>query len=132
MDRNTLAWHLLAEERIRAAQAAGAFDQLPGLGLPIPGIDEPHDELWWVKQKMRLEQLHLLPPALLLRLDVQQTLARIKGLRHEDDVRAEIAALNERIRRGSFAVTWGPPVDVQPLCPDEIVSQWTAKFAPLS
>jgi hypothetical protein len=132
MERKPLAWHLLAEERIRAAQAAGAFDQLPGLGLPIPGIDEPHDELWWVKQKMRLEQLHLLPPALLLRLDVQQTLARAAQLTCENDVRAEIAALNERIRRGSFAVTWGPPVDVQPLCPDEIVGQWAAKFAPLS
>ena len=132
MERKPLAWHLLAEERIRAAQAAGAFDHLPGLGQPIPGIDEPHDELWWVKQKMRLEQLQSLPPALLLRLDVQQTLARIRSLRHEDDVRDEIAALNERIRRGSFAVTWGPPVDVQPLCPDEIVSQWAAKFAPLS
>ncbi|MCI0361070.1 MAG: DUF1992 domain-containing protein [Planctomycetaceae bacterium] len=115
MDRKPLAWHLLAEGRIRAAQAAGEFDELPGLGQPIPGIDEPHDELWWVKQKMRREQLQSLPPALLLRLDVQQTLARVEHMHREDDVRAEILALNERIRRGSFAVTWGPAVDVQPL-----------------
>ncbi|HEX5102314.1 MAG TPA: DUF1992 domain-containing protein [Pirellulaceae bacterium] len=36
----------LAEQRIRAAQAAGEFDNLPGFGQPIPGLDEPHDELW--------------------------------------------------------------------------------------
>lgn len=130
MERKPLAWHLLAEERIRAAQAAGAFDQLPGLGQPIPGIDEPHDELWWVKQKLQREQIQSLPPALLLRLDVQQTLARIDSLRHEDDVRAEIATLNERIRRGSFAVTWGPPVDVQPLDVSEVLEEWRQSQSP--
>jgi hypothetical protein len=119
-----LAWHLLAEVRIRAAQAAGAFENLPGLGQPIPGIDEPHDELWWVKQKLRREQLQSLPPALLLRLDMEQTLARITEMRHEEDVRAEIDALNERIRKTGFAVTWGPPVDVQPLDVDDVLADW--------
>jgi DnaJ homologue, subfamily C, member 28, conserved domain len=124
MDRKPLAWHLLAEERIRAAQAAGAFEQLPGLGKPIPGIDEPHDELWWVKQKMRLEQIQSLPPALLLRLDVERTLARLASIRHENDVRVEVEALNERIRKMSFAVSWGPPVDVQPLDVGEVLADW--------
>jgi hypothetical protein len=125
MERKPLAWHLLAEERIRAAQAAGEFDHLPGLGQPIPGIDEPHDELSWVKEKMRREQLQSLPPALLLRLDVEQTLARIERLRDEGEVRAEILALNERIRRVSFAA-WGPPVDVQPLDVEDVLAAWRA------
>ena len=124
MERKPLAWHLLAEERIRAAQASGAFENLPGLGQPIPDIDEPHDELWWVKQKLKHEQLQVLPPALQLRLDVEQTLMRIAELRSEGEVREEIAALNERIRKLSFAAHWGPPVDVQPLDVDDVLADW--------
>ena len=68
-------WDRLSEERIRAAQEAGEFDQLLGFGKPIPGIDEPHDELWWVKDKLKREQIAALPPALQIRRDVEQTLA---------------------------------------------------------
>jgi hypothetical protein len=114
----------LAEQRIRAAQAAGEFDNLPGFGQPIPGIDEPHDELWWVKDKLKREQLSALPPALAIRLDVEQTLQRIAALEKEAEVSQEIAALNERIRKASFAVTWGPSVDVVPLDVDEVVARW--------
>ena len=119
-----LPFDTLAEQRIRAAQAAGEFDNLPGFGRPISGIDEPHDELWWVKDKLKRERLSLLPPALAIRLDVQHTLPRIAALQNEAEVRQEIAALNERIRKASFAVTWGPSVDVVPLEVDEVVSQW--------
>jgi hypothetical protein len=108
-------WQSLAEHRIREAQAGGEFDNLPGFGKPIPGIDEPYDELWWVKDKLKREGLSSLPPALALRLDVEQTLARIAALATEAEVRAELTALNERIRRLSVGPLWGPPVDVVPL-----------------
>jgi hypothetical protein len=65
-----------------------------------------------------------LPPALVLRRDVEETLQRIESLAREDQVRSELTALNARIRKLSFAVTWGPPVDVQPLDIEETVSQW--------
>ena len=126
MERKPLAWHLLVEERIRAAQAEGRFDNLPGLGQPIPGIDEPPDELWWVKAKLKREGLQSLPPALELRLDVQRTRERIARLECEEDVRREVIALNERIRKGSFGVFWGPPVDVQPLDVEEVLDEWRA------
>lgn len=116
----------LAEQRILAAQAAGEFDNLPGFGQPIPGIDEPHDELWWVKDKLKREELSLLPPALAIRLDVQQTLERIASLDSDAEVREQVAALNERIRKASFAVTWGPSVDVVPLGAEEVFGQWRA------
>src|SRR5262245_62095566 len=108
-------WQSLAEHRIREAQAAGEFDNLPGLGQPIKGIDEPYDELWWVKDKLKREGLSSLPPALALRLDVERTLARIHLLVAENDVRQELTALNERIRKLSLGPLWGPPVDVVPL-----------------
>jgi hypothetical protein len=49
----------VGEQRIQAAIEAGELDGLPGLGQPIPGIDEPYDPLWWVKGWLRrLEQEH--------------------------------------------------------------------------
>jgi len=119
-------WDSLAEDRIREAQARGEFENLPGFGKPIPGIDEPHDELWWVKDKLKREGISSLPPALALRLDVEQTLARIAQLASETQVRQELAALNERIRSGSIGPTWGPSVDVVPLDIAEAVKDWRA------
>jgi DnaJ-like protein len=47
----------VAENRIRQAIEEGQLDDLPGLGKPIPDIDEPYDELWWVKRVIRREKL---------------------------------------------------------------------------
>src|SRR5262245_16809702 len=92
------SWDDFADERIREAQAGGEFDALPGFGRPIDGIDEPHDELWWVKQKLKREQLSHLPPSLAIKKDVEQTLQRIAGLLREAEVRREVQAVNDRIR----------------------------------
>jgi hypothetical protein len=55
MTRQTI--QRVAENRIREAMENGEFDDLPGLGKPIPGIDEPYDPNWWVKQWFRREKL---------------------------------------------------------------------------
>jgi hypothetical protein len=123
--KQPLNWRSLADERIRSAQAAGAFDNLPGFGKPIPGIDEPHDELWWVKQKLERENLSVLPPALALQLDRERTLAKIAGLPSEAQVRDEVAALNERIRKLRLGAS-GPSVNVLPLDAEEVVATWQA------
>jgi hypothetical protein len=47
----------VAENRILQAIEAGQLDDLPGLGRPIPDIDEPYDPDWWVKQWIRRENL---------------------------------------------------------------------------
>lgn len=123
------AWDNLAEQRIQAAQSEGKFDNLPGFGKPIPGLDEPHDDLWWVKDKLKREQLNTLPPALAIRLDQQNTLQKIRDLRTEAAVRQELTALNDRVRKAAFAITWGPSVDVVPLSPaeiDTIIADWKA------
>ncbi|MHC4876821.1 MAG: DnaJ family domain-containing protein [Planctomycetota bacterium] len=51
------SWGAFTERQIRQAQEAGEFSGLPGFGQPIPGIDEPLDENWWLKQKLRREKL---------------------------------------------------------------------------
>lgn len=121
--KQKLTWDCLAEQRIRDAQEQGQFENLPGFGKPIPGIDEPHDELWWVKEKLKREQISALPPALAIRLDLEKTLARVAAAVTEDEVRQEVAALNERIHKARLGAAWGPPVDVSPLDADEIVGQ---------
>lgn len=35
----------LIEEKIRKAEAEGAFDNLAGAGKPLPHVDDPEDEL---------------------------------------------------------------------------------------
>lgn len=122
-------WESVAEEQIRQAYADGAFDALPGFGQPIPGIDEPHDELWWVKAKLKREELNALPPSLQIRLDVHKTFERIAGLRREEQVRQELLDLNDRIRQANFASISGPPSSTMPLDIDEELERWRAANA---
>ncbi len=50
------AIELISDNRIRQAMEEGEFDNLPGLGKPIPDIDEPYDPNWWAKQWMKRER----------------------------------------------------------------------------
>lgn len=47
----------IAENRIREAIEEGKFDRLPGAGMPLAGLDEPYDPLWWVRSWIRRERL---------------------------------------------------------------------------
>lgn len=44
---------VVAENAIAAAEREGEFEDLPGAGRPIPGIDEPYDPDWWIKSWFR-------------------------------------------------------------------------------
>jgi hypothetical protein len=50
-------WESWIDRQIRRAEERGEFDDLPGAGRPIPDLDKPFDELWWVKDKLRREGL---------------------------------------------------------------------------
>jgi hypothetical protein len=54
------------ERQLREAAERGAFDNLPGAGKPIADLDQPHDQLWWIRQKLRRENLTSLPPTIAL------------------------------------------------------------------
>jgi Domain of unknown function (DUF1992) len=51
------AIQIIADNKIRAAIEAGEFDNLPGYGKPLESIDEPYDPHWWIRQKLRREEL---------------------------------------------------------------------------
>ena len=119
-----LAWESFVERRIREAQAAGAFDNLPGRGQPIPGIDEPLDENWWVKQKLRDEGVNVLPPVLEARLDSERTLESLAAFRSEAEVRRMLAELNERLLNAVKSAAVGPGFGVPPVDIEAIVREW--------
>ena len=50
---------IVAENKIVAAIEAGEFAQLPGLGKPATIFDEPYDPHWWIRRKLKREELTL-------------------------------------------------------------------------
>ena len=82
------------DAQVRTAQDSGAFDNLPGTGKPIPGLDQPYDENWWVKRKVRDEDLSteaLLPTSLRLRKEVEALADTVAMLPSERLVREAVA-----------------------------------------
>jgi hypothetical protein len=117
-------WESFIEERIQEAYEAGEFANLPGFGKPIPGIDEPHDEDWWLKEKLKRENLSALPPGLAIRVEVHKALERVWTLPTEAAVRSAVEELNAKIRKANYGALWGPPSTTMPLEAEEVISRW--------
>ncbi len=66
-----VSWETWVDRQIREGMERGDFDRLEGHGRPISGLDRPHDELWWVREKLRREGVSFLPPAPALRKDLE-------------------------------------------------------------
>ena len=118
-----------AERKIREAQAEGQFDSLPGFGKPIPDLDGPDDENWWIKNKLRQEGLVVLPPILEARRDIEKTLEAIRSMPSEYRVRLALKALNERIRAAHFSIAGGPADGVRPVDVEVVVTNWRTSRA---
>ena len=115
------AW---VERQIREAAERGAFDNLPGAGRPIADLDKPHDELWWVKDKLRRENLSYLPPTIALRRRAEDALAAAYQARSEDQVRRIMADINARIVDGNRKAASGPPLNLMPFDTERVVRTW--------
>ena len=111
MPRKPLAetWESFAERQIREAQEAGEFEALEGAGRPLADLDEPYDEYWWVKRKLRREQLSFVPDAIAIRREAEALLDGLHGIPTEEEARALLVELNERIARTNSATVAGPP-----------------------
>lgn len=106
----------VAEQSIRQAQRAGAFDHLPGAGKPLVGLDSPSDPDWWARDKLRREQADLsqaLPVVLRLRREKEGLLGKVLTLPTEERARAHLEDFNARVlhdRRQPVAGPASPPV----------------------
>jgi hypothetical protein len=123
----------LVERQIRLAQERGEFDDLPGKGKPLPGLDGPDDENWWLKGYLRREGLStepLLPTPLQLRREIERLPETVAGLPDERAVRSLVRELNRRIAEWLRAPV-GPAVPVAPVDVDAVVARWLLDRAAL-
>jgi hypothetical protein len=118
------------ERQIREAMERGKFDNLPGAGKPIADLDKPHDELWWIKQKLRRENLSYLPATLALRKQAEDALAAALGARSEGQVRRILADINSKILDGNRKAASGPPLNLMPFDVERVVGDWYERQKP--
>ena len=118
------SWETWIDAQIRVATEAGAFDNLPGAGKPLPNLGQEHDPLWWVKQLVLREQISMLPPSLELLRKVETELAAIEKLHDEATVRHRVAALNVEIAKINATVVEGPPTRLGALDVDQVLARW--------
>ena len=117
-------WESWIDRQIREADERGEFDDLPGAGKPIPDLDKPFDELWWVKDKLRREGLSYMPPSVALRKEAGGALLAASRAASEAEVRKIISAINEKIREANRNVIAGPPLMLVPYDVDRVVREW--------
>ncbi|MBC2876676.1 MULTISPECIES: DnaJ family domain-containing protein [Streptomyces] len=113
-----------ADLQIREAAERGEFSNLPGFGKPLPGLDRPYDDMWWVKEKMRRENLSFLPPSLVLRKEAEDAHTAALGARSEREVRSILAAINEKIAAGLRRPPPGPPLNLTLFDVEDVVRAW--------
>jgi hypothetical protein len=118
------SWQGFVELTIRKAMGEGEFSNLSGAGKPIPGLDEPYQEDWWLKSLLKREQLSVPCASLDIRKDVEQTLEALTDLRSESAMREKIEALNARIARVNRSTTVGPGTSVALLDVETIIARW--------
>jgi hypothetical protein len=122
------------DQQIREATERGEFDNLPGKGKPLTGLDQPNDEMWWVRGWLRREGVTVAPPAAIgLRKEVQDLQERLDREPTESRVRSVVEELNGRIRQTNrMPPIDGPPTTVSPLDVDEVVERWRQRHEALA
>jgi DnaJ-like protein len=123
-----MSFETWVDRQIREGQERGAFDNLPGAGKPIPGLDKPFDMDRWVADWARREGLSteaMLPEPLRLRKEIERLPDVIRDLRSEQAVREVVEDLNQRIR-DAIRRPSGPQLVVASVDTDKVVEQWRA------
>ncbi|MGY5036240.1 DnaJ family domain-containing protein [Streptomyces sp. 900116325] len=118
------------DKQIREAEQRGDFSQLPGFGKPLPDIDRPYDETWWIKAKMQREGVSMLPPALALRKEAEDTRAAVSEARSEAEVRRMLTEVNEKIEAAIRRPPPGPLLNMRPFDIDAVVEAWRGERGP--
>jgi len=114
-----------AERQVREAIERGEFDNLPGAGQPIPGLNGRDDADWWVKGLLEREQLPMpLPTSLALRKEVIGLPATLSDVTDEQTARDIVEELNLRIRHSHRHRVDGPPVVVRTVDVEATLAAW--------
>ena len=124
---NMRKWESAVEQQIRDGIARGEFEDLPGKGRPLAGLDADHDEDWWLKAKLRAERLSYLPPTIRIRKEVEEAREAMAAASNESVVRRIVDDINLKIRDINRRGAEGPPSTVMVLDPDTEVARWQAR-----
>jgi len=115
------------ERQIREAQERGVFDDLPGAGKPLVGLDRPFTAERWAADWARREGGDLaamLPPLLVLRRERAALVAALARVPSEVMLRELVADFNRRLLDQYRRPTGGPLVPVGLLDLDETLDTW--------
>lgn len=119
-----MRWESWIDKQVREAEERGEFEDLPGAGQPIPNIDKPHDELWWVKDKLRREGLTYMSPSVALRRRAHDALQSALGAKSEAEVREIVTDINAEIRDANAKGIAGPALMLVPYEVKRVVRDW--------
>ncbi|KQP56518.1 DUF1992 domain-containing protein [Agreia sp. Leaf283] len=115
----------IVEISIQQAMRRGDFDDLPGAGKPLTGLQNAYDPNWWIRQKIERERLTGLgPPALTLRTEDAELDERLDAAPSEEAVRGMLTDFNARIIEARRQLQGGPPVVTRPRDVDAEVLRW--------
>jgi hypothetical protein len=113
------------DRQIREAQERGEFDNLPGAGKPLQGLDGRRDDDWWAKSLIEREKLPMpLPPSLALRKEVENLPDVLAKERTEAGARGVIDDLNRRILDDRRRLSSGPPIFVRTVEVETAMHEW--------
>jgi hypothetical protein len=117
------------DKQVRDAEKAGAFEDNPLTGKPLPGDGEPYREDWWLSQLVAREGVgvHALPLPLALRREAQDLRKGIVGDRPaatEASLRAAIEDYDARADVARRTPQSGPSVVIPRVDADEAVAAW--------
>ena len=115
----------IVEISIQQAMRRGDFDDLPGAGKPLTGLQNAYDPNWWIRQKIERERLTGLgPPALTLRTEDADLDGRLDAAPSEEAVRGMLTDFNARIIEARRQLQGGPPVVTRPRDVEAEVLRW--------
>jgi len=119
-----LSWESWIDNQICGAEERGAFANRPGAGKPIPDLDKPFDEMWWVKAKLRREGLSYMLPSVALRKDAHDALEAASRAKSEAEVRQLIDDVNQKVREANRRGIPGPSLMLMPFDVEQVVRDW--------
>ena len=119
------------DRQIREATERGEFDNLPGAGKPIAGLDGRDDENWWIKGLIEREEITgVLPGSLSLRKEAAEIVDTVADCRTEEQVREIVLDLNARILDAHRRGVDGPRlVVVRTVDVERVVREWRERRA---
>ena len=121
MNRNE-SW---VDRQIREAQERGEFDNLPGAGKPIPGLNGRDDADWWIKGMIEREKIKPpLPTSLMLRREIDDMPITVADVKTEDAVREIVGDISHRIKDSRRRRVDGPPIFIQTVDVERVLREW--------